>query len=138
MKFTSIISLFALPAIALTLPTSETQATELISYTTWMYNTPSNGIGNVACSNLPYKTLGNLPGYPNIGGSHYVTGYGSSECGTCWKITYEGRSVNVLAVDTYAAGWNLALPAMQTLLGQNGTNLPNVQATVQQVDASEC
>ena len=134
--FTSFLALLALPALTLAVPTA--RSTERVDYTTWPYDTPSNGIANVACSNLPYATLGQIPGYPNIAGSHVVSGYGSPGCGTCWQITYEGRSVNVLAVDTYAPGWNLALPTMQNLLGSNSTNLPEVQATVVQVDASAC
>ncbi|KAH9857518.1 Cerato-platanin-domain-containing protein [Lenzites betulinus] len=109
------------------------------------YDQPSNNLASVACSDGShgllahgFETFGSLPHFPNIGGAAAVGGWNSAQCGTCWELSYEGRSINVLAVDQTDSGWNIALGAMNTLTGNQATSLGRVEATATQVDRSKC
>ena len=84
--------------------------------------TPSPGFG--------FKTFGDLPGFPNIGGIPAITGWNSPSCGTCWNLTYMDNTIMVLGVDTGGSGFNIALGAMQSLTGGNAIDLGVVTATV--------
>lgn len=60
------------------------------------------------------------------------------QCGTCWQLTYGGRTINVLAIDHTATGFNLAEAAMNELTNGQAAALGRVDATAVQVAASEC
>ena len=83
---------------------------------------PMNG---VACSNgenglaSRYPTFGDLPTFPYIGGVFPVS-WNSPECGSCWRLEYEGRSIVITAIDTCGNGFNLALEAVDALTGGRG------------------
>ena len=86
-----------------------------------------------------YKVLGQLPGFPRVGGTWFVGGWGSPDCGTCWKLTYKGNSINVLAVDHSAEGsFNIALGAMNELTHGQAINLGRIDVEYTQVPASQC
>lgn len=86
-----------------------------------------------------YPTFGDLPGFPSIGGAFAVEGWDSANCGTCWNLSYAGKSINVLAVDHAGPGrFNIALKAMNTLTNGHAVELGAVQVTYKQVDASKC
>ena len=67
-----------------------------------------------------------------------MTGFGSAECGTCWELTFNGESINVLAIDHTASGFNIALSAMNALTNNQAVFLGRVNAQAQQVAASAC
>ncbi|KAF9072065.1 Cerato-platanin [Rhodocollybia butyracea] len=105
----------------------------------------------VSCSNGPngLESLGftnfkSLPTFPNIGAFGAVTGFGSSECGTCWNIAYtndagETTTLNALAIDHAGPGLiNLSQEAMDTLTDGNAVFLGSVPVTAVQVDKSVC
>ena len=75
---------------------------------------------------------------PRIGGAAAVAGWNSAQCGTCWQLTYNGKSINVLAVDHTDAGFNIAKAAMNTLTGGHAEEFGRVDATATQVSASAC
>ena len=109
------------------------------------YDNSSGDLHTVACSDGPngmltkgFTTFGSLPHFPNIGGAAAVAGWNSASCGTCWKLTYNGRSINVLAIDPTDAGFNIALEAMNTLTNNQAVFLGRVDAQATQVDASHC
>jgi hypothetical protein len=85
-----------------------------------------------------WQTQGNIPKFPNIGGAQAIAGWNSASCGTCWKLTYKGKSINVLAIDHTAAGFNIALTAMNTLTNGQAVKLGRVDATATQVAVSNC
>jgi hypothetical protein len=62
----------------------------------------------------PFTTFGSLPTFPNISAADAIAGWNSPQCGTCWKITYKGKSVTVIAID-HADGFNLSLEALNKL-----------------------
>ena len=109
------------------------------------YDNASGSLDTVACSDGPngletkgYTTFGSLPHFPNIGGAAAVAGWNSPQCGTCWQLTYNGKSINVLAVDHTDSGFNIALEAMNTLTNNQAVFLGRVDATATQVAASQC
>jgi len=96
----------------------------------------------VACSNLTpqFPTFGSFPTFPNIGGASVISGFGSPDCGTCWKLTDNdtGKTIVVTAIDHAGDGFNLSLEALNTLTNGNAVNQGVAQVTAVQVDASEC
>ncbi|KAI0637628.1 Cerato-platanin [Trametes polyzona] len=136
MQFTTlIVALTALVANALAVTVSYDQT----------YDNRNGDLHTVACSDGPngllskgFSTFGSLPHFPNIGGAAAVGGWNSPNCGTCWKLTYQGRSINVLAVDHTDAGFNIALSALNQLTNNQGEFLGRIDAQATQVAASQC
>ncbi|KAH7885284.1 Cerato-platanin [Phlebopus sp. FC_14] len=141
MKSTAILALFAafaLPAFADTVQ---------VTYNT-IYDDPSNSLSITACSNganglltKGYTTFDSLPNFPYIGGIPGLT-WNSTECGSCWELTYTEASgatntINVLAVDG-AWTFNLSLEAMNALTGGIAVEKGTVTATAAKVDPSVC
>lgn len=120
----------------------------------------------VSCSDGPnglitkygWQTQKDVKKFPYIGGVEAVGGWNSPnvsavshhrasnryrvlttvQCGTCWSATYNGRTINILAVDHSAAGLNIALDAMNDLTNGQAVFLGRVDATVAQVPISNC
>ncbi len=137
MKFTStiIISLAALFSVA---------SADNVRYNTY-YDNAHTSLNNVACSNgdnglvtKGYPTFGSLPTFPNIGGVYAVKGWNSPECGSCWKLMYEGKSIYVTAIDTNWNGFDLSLESMNTLTNGKAEKHDLVNAQATQVDAWYC
>lgn len=137
MKFTLAAALsailFAVPSIA-----------DSVSFDT-VYDNKAQSLATVACSDgsnglltKGFKTFGDLPSFPNIGGAAAVTGFNSAGCGTCWALTFNGTTVNVLAIDVASPGFNIAEAAMNTLTKGQAVFLGRVNATAKQVAASVC
>jgi hypothetical protein len=99
--------------------------------------TCSNGANGVI-DRWGWSKQGDIPDFPNIGGAYVVNGWNSTGCGTCWKLEYDGNSVNILAIDLAVEGFNIALIAMNTLTGGQAEALGRIDATSTEVDLSEC
>lgn len=130
------------------------------------YDNPQGSLSGVACSNgahglltKGFTTFGSLPSFPFIGGAQAVTGWNSPNCGTCWALTYKGKTVNgkdlpvfslnnyshslslscaVLAIDTAGNGFNIAQKALDNLTNGQAVALGRVDITATQVAASVC
>ncbi|KAI0926002.1 hypothetical protein AcW1_008290 [Taiwanofungus camphoratus] len=139
MKFTTsaiLATIFSLPAVF-------SQTTYKVTYNQY-YDDGSNSLSTVACSNgenglltKGYTTLDSLPDFPYIGGAFAVTGWNSTGCGTCWELSYNGTSINILAIDT-SYTFDISLEALQKLSDGQGEAAGFVYATATQVDASVC
>ncbi|KAM5537587.1 hypothetical protein V8D89_008665 [Ganoderma adspersum] len=113
---------------------------------TWdsVYDNPSNSLDIVSCSNgnhglePKFKTFGGLPDFPYIGGAQAIAGWNSPNCGSCWQLTYNKTTINVLAIDHAGSGFNIAKGAMNKLTNGQADALGVVQVTSSQVDASVC
>lgn len=108
------------------------------------YDDASNSLDIVACSDgvngletKGFTTFGSLPNFPFIGGVQAVAGWNSPSCGTCWSLTYNGTTINVLAVD-HAIGYNIGLTAMNKLTHNQAVQLGRVNAVAKQVANSVC
>ncbi|KAN0137829.1 Cerato-platanin [Lactarius tabidus] len=137
MKFTStIISLAALFSVA-------SADIRVVRYNT-IYDNPNYSLNGVACSNgnnglvTNFPTLGKLPTFPGVGGVFAVSGWGSPECGSCWKLRYNGNSIYVTAVDTISDGFDISLEAMNILTGGQAVALDSIDAHVRKVSRSFC
>ncbi|TFY76540.1 hypothetical protein EWM64_g7473 [Hericium alpestre] len=108
------------------------------------YDKAGQSMDTVSCSDGPnglarrFPTFGSLPDFPNLGAAAAVAGWNSPSCGSCWQLTYNGVSINVVAVDHADSGFNIALEAMNTLTDGQAEFLGTVEATVTRIDASQC
>ncbi|KAA1469391.1 Cerato-platanin [Dentipellis sp. KUC8613] len=132
--FAAFTSLFAFSTLALA---------DTIRYDT-TYDNAGQSMNTVSCSDGPkglvgkFPTFGSLPDFPNLGAAAAIAGWGSDACGTCWAISYNGVTVNIVAVDHADDGFNLSLEAMNTLTDGQAQFLGSVEASVQQVAPSQC
>ncbi|CAN9246645.1 unnamed protein product [Alternaria alternata] len=138
MQFSSVISAailgFASLASAIT-----------VSYDTG-YDDGSRSLTALACSDganglitkYNWQTQANVAGFPRIGGYMGVAGWNSPQCGTCYGVTYNGKTVYVLAVDHAAQGFNLAKAAMDELTNGQAAALGRIDAQYAQVATSNC
>ncbi|KUJ18534.1 Cerato-platanin [Mollisia scopiformis] len=115
-----------------------------VSYDTG-YDDASRSLSTVACSDgsnglltKGYTTQSSLPSFPNIGGASVIAGWNSASCGTCWSLTYNGNTINILAIDSAVEGFNIGETAMNSLTGGQAVALGRVDAGYVEVDASSC
>ena len=120
-----------------------------VSYDT-AYDNPMGSLSTVACSDgsngmltRGFTNFDSLPKFPHIGGAPEITGWNSSNCGTCWSLTYTNpqkvsKSVNILAIDVSTPDFTIALSAMDELTGGQAQNLGKVTITAAQVASSVC
>ncbi|EJC99991.1 eliciting plant response-like protein [Fomitiporia mediterranea MF3/22] len=110
------------------------------------YDNAGGDMNTVSCSTGSnglegrFPTFGDLPTFPNIGGSDSIAGFGSAECGSCWQLTFPdtGVSINVTAMDHAADGFNLSQEALDTLTNGNAVQDGAVQVDAVEVDKSGC
>ncbi|KZT67761.1 Cerato-platanin, partial [Daedalea quercina L-15889] len=117
------------------------ERTVSVSYDT-SYDNFTAPVTDLACStnltSLGFTDLGSLPGYPYIGGSSVVSVNGSTGCATCWELSFNGTSINVLAVDYADEGFNVAKAAMNGLTDGDAQELGVLSVAAVEVDVSEC
>lgn len=95
-------------------------------------STGSNGLATKG-----FKTIGQLPTFPRVGGATAIAGFNSASCGTCWTLTFNGTSVTITAID-HAMGFNIAETAMNTLTHGQAEQVGRVNATFVQVANAVC
>jgi len=98
----------------------------LLYQVTWddVYDNPNGDTDSVSCSDGQnglageYPQFQNFPDFPYLGGAFDIT-WGSSNCGTCWKltVTQTGRFIYFTAIDATAAGFNIGKTAFIALNG---------------------
>ncbi|EIM82441.1 Epl1 protein [Stereum hirsutum FP-91666 SS1] len=131
---------FAFTAVAFLIPSALATA---VRYDT-TYDNAGQSTDTVACSDgtnglaSRYPTFGSFPKFPFLAASDSIPGWNSPNCGTCFAVTYNGVTVNVLAIDHAGDGINMSLEAMNALTNGQATFLGTVDATVAQVDKSAC
>lgn len=132
-----------------------------VSYDTG-YDNGSRSLTALSCSDgsnglitkYNWNTQANVPSFPRIGGYQGVEGWNSAQvslfhsfqchrltvlqCGTCYGVTYNGKTIYVLAVDHTANGFNLAKAAMDELTNGQAAQLGRIEAQYAQVPTSNC
>ena len=134
-----------LPAIFLSLGTLlATTSAITVSYDNG-YDSRSRPLSAVACSDgsnglltKGFTTQGSLPKFPHIGGASTIEGWNSASCGKCYSLTWGGRSINILAIDHVAEGFNIAQPAMDELTNGQAVHLGRIDAAWAEVAGSAC
>jgi hypothetical protein len=65
------------------------------------YDASGGSLSTVACSDganglltKGFTTFGSLPSFPNIGGAAAVPGWNSTNCGTCWALSFNNVTIN--------------------------------------------
>lgn len=115
-----------------------------VSYDTG-YDDGSRSLSAVSCSDganglmtKGFTTQSSLPSFPRIGGASTIAGWNSASCGTCYSLTYNGNTINVLAMDHANEGFNIAQAAMDQLTGGHAVEFGRIDAQWAQVDKSAC
>ncbi|TFK45635.1 epl1 protein [Heliocybe sulcata] len=115
-----------------------------VSYDT-TYDNGGQSLDTVACSDgtdglttKGFSTFNSLPDFPYIGGSDSVAGWNSANCGSCWQLTYNDKTITILVIDHANEGFNLSEEAMNDLTDGQAEALGRVDAQATQVDASQC
>ncbi|KAF1927410.1 Cerato-platanin [Didymella exigua CBS 183.55] len=116
-----------------------------VSYDTG-YDDGSRSLTALSCSDgknglitrYGWSTQASVPSFPRIGGYQGVEGWNSAQCGTCYGVTYNGKTIYVLAVDHTATGFNLAQAAMDELTNGQAAQLGRIDAQYAQVPTSNC
>lgn len=85
-----------------------------------------------------FTSFGSLPTFPYIGAFDAIFGWNSPACGSCWKLTYQGRTITVLGVDGAYNGIVISEEAMNMLTAGQAVQLGVVQASYVQVASSTC
>ena len=62
----------------------------------------------------------------------------SDYCGTCWELTYDDTTINVLAINVATNGFTISEEAFDALTNGVALYISSVNATATQVDASVC
>ncbi|KAK0387384.1 hypothetical protein NLU13_5696 [Sarocladium strictum] len=116
-----------------------------LSYDTG-YDQAARPLTSLACSDgvnglitkYGWHTQGQVPHFPHIGGAAAVAGWNSPSCGTCWNLQYNGKSINILAVDHAASGFNIGQRAMDELTGGKAVELGRIDVQASQVSIKNC
>ncbi|KAI4866605.1 SnodProt1 [Hypoxylon rubiginosum] len=135
MQFTKLAQLLSLVAAS---------SAVTVSYDTG-YDDDSRSLTTVSCSDGQYgliprygwQTQGDIPAM-YLGAADTIAGWNSPSCGTCYELSYNGKTINVYAIDHAGAGFNIALDAMNALTNGQAVALGRVDATSRQVDVSAC
>ncbi|KAF2150875.1 epl1 protein [Myriangium duriaei CBS 260.36] len=116
-----------------------------VSYDTG-YDDPNRSLNVLSCSDgangletrYNWQVQDQISHFPLIGGADAIAGWNSAACGTCWQLSYNGNTINVLAVDHAAAGFNIGQKAMDALTNGQSVQLGRIDAAATQVDKSAC
>ncbi|KAI5860693.1 Cerato-platanin [Durotheca rogersii] len=135
MQFTKLIQLLSLVAAS---------SAVTVSYDTG-YDDDSRSLTAVACSDgqnglisrFGWQTQGDIPSL-YLGAADAIGGWNSPACGTCWELSFGGRTINVLAIDHAGAGFNIALDGLNALTNGQGVALGRIEASARQVSTSAC
>ncbi|KAK4551865.1 hypothetical protein LTR86_010861 [Recurvomyces mirabilis] len=118
-----------------------TTAATTVSYDTG-YDDASRSMNMVACSDgtngletkRGWMTQGAVAGFPYIGGSNDISAWNSPSCGQCYAITYNGKTIHMLAIDHDDEGINMSEAAMNDLTGGQAVHSGRVDAEVIKID----
>ena len=141
-KFAALLAAALAAPAALASPTRRTETLKVTFDQT--YDNAGQSLATVACSNganglltKGFTTFGSLPD-PYIGGSQFVSGWNSTECGSCWTLSYNGKSLNLIAIDTAGVGFNIAKGAFDYLADAHAEQIGSFEATVESADPKAC
>jgi hypothetical protein len=147
MKFailSAVASFVTAPLAVLAAPPPSDPTQVSVSYDSHFDNADLS-LSTVACSNgqyglqtKGYNTAGQLPKFPFIGGAITVPGWDSPNCGKCYALKWENKTVYITAVDAAPLGFNIAQAAMNQLTGGLAEQLGRVTASYTEADPSQC
>ncbi|EIN07862.1 cerato-platanin-like protein [Punctularia strigosozonata HHB-11173 SS5] len=136
MKYAAVLSSLLSGALAVQLSFDPVYDNKNGSMDTVECSTGSNGL----ITRFGFKTFGDLPSFPNIGGAQAVEGFNSAACGSCFNLTFAqtGKTITVLAIDHADSGFNVGQVAMDDLTNGQAVQLGIVQVNATQVPGTAC
>lgn len=134
-----------LPPMVTAIPTVKLAARDesTLAYDT-IYDDASGSMDSVACSDgenglaPKYPTFGDLPTYPNVGGTPSITGWNDESCGSCWQLQWNDKSVYFTGIDVGGDSFVGPKTALDDLTDGRAEELGRVDVTATQVDGSNC
>ncbi|KAI9353007.1 Cerato-platanin [Zopfochytrium polystomum] len=132
----------AVAALSLLVPAASATPAR-VSYNP-MYSNTQLGIGGLTCA--PYlsqfgTTLGSVPVKPGVfyAASANLAGlWNSPNCGSCYSLSYNGKTVYVVAIDACGDGFLVSTEGLDALTGGKAVELGGVTADAQPVDKTNC
>ncbi|KMU74303.1 allergen Asp f 15 [Coccidioides immitis RMSCC 3703] len=125
-------------------PATPLASTTDLSYDTH-YDDPSLALSGVTCSDgdngmitKGYNTAGEIPNYPHVGGAFTVETWNSPNCGKCYKVTYNAKTIFLTAIDHSNSGFNIAKKSMDVLTNGRAEELGRIKVTYEEVASSLC
>ncbi|KAI3601132.1 cs antigen [Moniliophthora roreri] len=107
------------------------------------YGNSEFSFNNVACSNgengmlfKGYNKVQDVPSY--VGGAYAVEGYNDDDCGSCWEIYYNDKSIRLVAVDTAQEGFNVPKDAMDRLTNGFASDFGVIDVTARKLQPGDC
>lgn len=145
MKFSiSAIAFLVSAALAAPTPAADAGTTIDVAYDN-TYDNKDQSTSTLACSDgsnglitKGYNTLGALPKFPNVGGAPTIAEWNSPNCGACYGITYNEKTVYVIGVDVAVDRFVLSQGALDTLTDGNAVGLGHVTATYAPAPLQSC
>lgn len=108
------------------------------------YDDASGSMGQVACSDgdhglaSKYPTFGDLPTFPNVGGTPSITTWNDETCGSCWQLQWKDQSIYFTGIDVGGDSFVGSKAALDGLTDGQAESLGRVDVTATQVDGSKC
>jgi hypothetical protein len=104
-----------------------------------MYATADQPLSTFSCPGLfGAERVNQLAAWPNVTATAFIERNLSPNCGTCWQVTYQGRSINLLAIDHAPQGFTASPFTVNWLTSGTGITNGRVDVDVTQIDPSEC
>ncbi|EGR45099.1 uncharacterized protein TRIREDRAFT_111449 [Trichoderma reesei QM6a] len=108
-----------------------------------LYDDPSRSLSEVTCwrknigfmPNLDWTLQQDAAGFIGL---DKVNGLNSVKCFTCWKLSYEGKTISLLALDGAESGVVMSFSALQFLTDGRAQELARVDVDAVEVDTAEC
>ncbi|TFB06920.1 Protein SnodProt1 [Trichoderma ghanense] len=108
-----------------------------------LYEDPSRSLSEVTCwrknigfmPNLDWTLQQDAAGFIGL---DKINGLNSGKCFTCWRLSYEGRAISLLALDGTDSGVVMSFRALQYLTDGRAQELGRVEIDAVEADTSEC
>lgn len=84
------------------------------------------------------KTIEKLKTYPFVGGAPSISGWNSPNCGSCYKMTYNGQIFTYTAIDKSEKFFNMPFNAMNRLTHGQAAQKGVVNVTYAEVSPAQC
>lgn len=109
----------------------------------YLYGRPMASINDVACSDgengliakdPSIKHLKDIWPFPRLAGAPTIGAWNSPECGKCYKLYYEDKSIVVMAVDIGGEGFVVSREVMDYFTNYNGGTVGLVKGEFEEVE----
>ncbi|RFU74625.1 eliciting plant response like [Trichoderma arundinaceum] len=108
-----------------------------------LYDDPSRPLSEVSCwrkdvgfmPHLDWKLQKDAVGFIGIDS---LSRLNTANCFSCWMISYNGKTISLLAIDGSNSGVVMSLDALQSLTDGRALELDHIDVNAIEVDTSHC